>query len=295
MRRSESIVASKVEIGIIGGSGLYNMPGLARAREVRVSTPFGKPSDGFVIGTLEGRRVAFLTRHGRGHVLMPSEINYRANIYGMKKLGVERIISVTAVGSLREDMRPLDVVLPTQFFDRTRLRASTFFGGGVVAHISFADPICPTLLEVLAGACDANGVSCHRGGTYVCMEGPAFSTKSESSTYRAWGMDVIGMTNLQEAKLAREAEMCYSSLAMVTDYDCWHPDHDAVTVDQIIDYLNRNVANSQRIIRSAVATLPPDRPCKCGSALAHAILTDPKKISPRLRKKLGLLIGKYLK
>ncbi|HUU12522.1 MAG TPA: S-methyl-5'-thioadenosine phosphorylase [Terriglobia bacterium] len=288
-------MAAKAQIGIIGGSGLYNMPGLKGVREVRVTTPFGKPSDVFVLGTLEGRRVAFLTRHGRGHVLMPSEINYRANIYGMKKLGVERIISITAVGSLREDMRPLDVVLPNQFFDRTAGRPSTFFGGGVVAHISFADPICPVLQDILAEACATSGVRCHRGGTYLCMEGPAFSTKSESSTYRAWGMDVIGMTNLQEAKLAREAEICYSSLAMVTDYDCWHPDHDAVTVSQIIDYLNRNVANAQRIIRAAVANLPPGRACQCGSALAHAILTDPKKISPRLRKKLGLLIGKHLK
>jgi 5'-methylthioadenosine phosphorylase len=288
-------VAAKAQIGIMGGSGLYDMPGLKGVREVRVTTPFGKPSDVFVLGTLEGRRVAFLTRHGRGHVLMPSEVNYRANIYGMKKLGVERIISVTAVGSLREDMRPLDGVLPNQFLDRTTGRASTFFGGGIVAHISFADPICPVLQDVLAEACAANSVSCHHGGTYVCMEGPAFSTKAESNTYRAWGMDIIGMTNLQEAKLAREAEICYSSLAMVTDYDCWHPDHDAVTVDQIIDYLNRNVANAQRIIRSALAGLPADRTCKCGSALAHAILTDPKKISPKLRKKFELLAGKYFK
>jgi 5'-methylthioadenosine phosphorylase len=288
-------VAAKAQIGIMGGSGLYDMPGLKGVREVRLTTPFGKPSDVFVLGTLEGRRVAFLTRHGRGHVLMPSEVNYRANIYGMKKLGVERIISVTAVGSLREEMRPLDVVLPNQFFDRTTGRASTFFGGGIVAHISFADPICPVLQDVLAEACAANSVNCHHGGTYVCMEGPAFSTKAESSTYRAWGMDIIGMTNLQEAKLAREAEICYSSLAMVTDYDCWHPDHDAVTVDQIIDYLNRNVANAQRIIRSALAGLPADRTCKCGSALAHAILTDRKKISPKLRKEFELLAGKYLK
>ncbi len=288
-------MTAKAQVGIIGGSGLYNMPGLKGGREVRLSTPFGKPSDAYVVGTLEGRRVAFLTRHGRGHVLMPSEINYRANIYGMKMLGVERVISITAVGSLREDMRPLDVVLPSQFFDRTAGRVSTFFGGGIVAHISLADPVCPDLQEVLAEACVSNSVGCHRGGTYVCMEGPAFSTKAESSTYRAWGMDIIGMTNLQEAKLAREAELCYSSLAMVTDYDCWHPDHDAVTVAQIIDYLNRNVANAQRIIRSAVANLPPSRSCKCGSALAHAILTDRKRVSPRLRKKFKLLAGKYLK
>lgn len=286
---------AKAEIGIIGGSGLYKMAGLEHGREVHVATPFGKPSDAFIVGTLESRQVAFAARHGRGHVLMPSEINFRANIYALKKLGVERIISVTAVGSLREDMRPLDVVLPTQFFDRTAGRPSTFFGGGIVAHISFADPICPVLLEVLAEACAASGVSYHRGGTYVCMEGPAFSTKAESSTYRAWGMDIIGMTNLQEAKLAREAEICYSSLAMVTDYDCWHPDHDAVTIEQVIEYLNRNAENAQKIIRSAVAHLPPDRACKCGSALAHAILTDRKKINPRSRKKLELLVGKYLK
>ncbi|MBZ5515544.1 MAG: S-methyl-5'-thioadenosine phosphorylase [Acidobacteriia bacterium] len=286
---------AKAEIGIIGGSGLYQMPGLERAREVRVATPFGKPSDAYIVGRLEGREVAFLARHGRGHVLMPSEINYRANIYGLKKLGVTRIISVSAVGSLREDMRPLDVVLPSQFFDRTDGRPSTFFGGGLAAHISFADPVCPVVSEVLANACELAQVNCHRGGTYVCMEGPAFSSKAESSTYRAWGMDVIGMTNLQEAKLAREAEICYSTMAMVTDYDCWHPDHDAVTVNQIIDYLNRNVENAQKIIRTAVANMPKERTCWCGAALAHAIITDPKRIPPRVRKKLALLVDKYLK
>jgi 5'-methylthioadenosine phosphorylase len=286
---------TKAEIGIIGGSGLYNMPGLERVREARVTTPFGKPSDAYSLGVLEGRQVAFLARHGRGHVLMPSEINFRANIYGLKKLGVTRIISVSAVGSLREDMRPLDVVLPSQFLDRTVSRSSTFFGGGLVAHIGFSDPVCPAEVEVLEQACKASGVNCHRGGTYVCMEGPAFSTKAESSTYRAWGMDIIGMTNLQEAKLAREAEICYATMAMVTDYDCWHPDHDAVTVAQIIDYLNRNVQNAQKIIRAAVRHMPKERTCKCGSALAHAILTDRKKIPPRTRKKLALLVGKYLK
>ncbi len=286
---------AKAEIGILGGSGLYNMPGLERVREVHVATPFGKPSDAYVTGMLEGRSVAFLARHGRGHLLMPSEINYRANIYGLKKLGVTRIISVSAVGSLREDMRPLDVVLPSLFFDRTVGRASTFFGGGLVAHIGFSDPVCPIVVDVLEQASKASGVNCHRGGTYVCMEGPAFSTKAESSTYRAWGMDIIGMTNLQEAKLAREAEICYATLAMVTDYDCWHPDHDAVTVTQIIDYLNRNVQNAQTIIRSAVRHMPNERTCKCGSALAHAIITDRKKIPPRTRKKLALLAGKYLK
>jgi 5'-methylthioadenosine phosphorylase len=285
----------KAEIGIIGGSGLYNMPGIQRVRQVRVTTPFGKPSETFLLGEMEGREVAFLSRHGRGHVLMPSEINFRANLYALKKLGVTRIISVSAVGSLREELKPLDMVLPAQFFDRTTNRPSTFFGGGVVAHISFADPVCPVLVDVLSQACAASGVNCHRGGTYICMQGPAFSTKAESATYRAWGMDVVGMTNLQEAKLAREAEICYATLAMVTDYDCWHPDHDAVTVDQIIDYLTRNAQKAQKIIRAAVRQMPKERSCKCGSALAHAILTDPKKIPPQVRKKLALLLGKYLK
>jgi len=285
----------KAEIGIIGGSGLYTMPGLEKAREVRLTTPFGRPSDAFVVGRLEGRNVAFLARHGRGHVVMPSEINYRANIYGFKKLGVERIISVSAVGSLREDMRPLDVVLPSQFFDRTKDRPSTFFGGGLVAHISFGDPVCAGIVDVLAHTCKSLGLSYHHGGTYVCMEGPAFSTKAESSTYRAWGMDVIGMTNLQEAKLAREAEICYATMAMVTDYDCWHPEHDAVTVNQIIEYLNRNSEHAQSVIRQAVREMPRERACKCGSALSHALITDRKKIPAATRKRLALLVGKYLK
>ena len=285
----------KAEIGIIGGSGLYTMPGLEKAREVRLTTPFGRPSDAYVVGRLEGRNVAFLARHGRGHVVMPSEINYRANIYGFKKLGVERIISVSAVGSLREDMRPLDVVLPSQFFDRTKDRPSTFFGGGLVAHISFGDPVCAAIVDVLAHTCKSLGLSYHHGGTYVCMEGPAFSTKAESSTYRAWGMDVIGMTNLQEAKLAREAEICYATMAMVTDYDCWHPEHDAVTVNQIIEYLNRNSEHAQSVIRQAVREMPRERACKCGSALSHALITDRKKIPAATRKRLALLVGKYLK
>jgi 5'-methylthioadenosine phosphorylase len=286
---------SQAEIGILGGSGLYTMPGLTRVREVRVATPFGKPSDAYVVGELEGRRVAFLARHGRGHLLLPAEVPYRANIYGLKKLGVERIISVSAVGSLREDYKPLDMALPSQFFDRTRGRISTFFGGGIVAHIGFAEPVCSVVQDALARACDAIGVACHRGGTYVCMEGPAFSTLAESNTYRAWGMDLIGMTNLTEAKLAREAEICYATLAMVTDYDCWHPHHAAVTVNQVIECLNRNVENAQRIIRGAVRGLPRERSCKCGSALAHAILTDRRRIPEATRKKLGIIIGKYLK
>jgi len=285
---------AKAEIGIIGGSGLYRMPGIARVREVRVTTPFGRPSDAYLLGELEGRKVAFLARHGRGHVLMPSELNFRANIYGFKRLGVERIISVSAVGSLRENLKPLDMVVPSQFLDRTHARPSTFFGEGLVAHISFADPVCPVLQEVMTKACAEAGVGCHKGGTYVCIEGPAFSTKAESNLYRAWGMDVIGMTNLQEAKLAREAEICYATLAMVTDYDCWHLEHDAVTVSTVIDYLNRNVANAQKILRAAIVSVPRERTCKCGSALAHAILTDRKKIPARTKKKLALLVGKYL-
>jgi 5'-methylthioadenosine phosphorylase len=286
---------AQAEIGIIGGSGLYQMEGLSRAKWVRVATPFGKPSDAFRIGVLEGRRVAFLARHGRGHVISPSEINFRANIYAMKKLGVERILSVSAVGSLREDYRPMDMALPLQFFDRTRGRISTFFGGGIVAHVGFSDPMCPAVVDALAGACADAKVPVHRGGTYVCMEGPAFSTKAESNAYRSWGMDIIGMTNLQEAKLAREAEICYATLAMVTDYDCWHPEHEAVNVNQIIDYLNRNVENAQKILRAGVRHLPKQRDCKCGSALAHAIITDRRKISPQAKKRLGLLVGKYLK
>jgi len=286
---------AQVEIGIIGGSGLYEMAGLTRVREVRVATPFGKPSDAFRLGTLEGRRVAFLARHGRGHLISPSELNFRANIYAMKKLGVERILSVSAVGSLREDFRPMDMVLPLQFFDRTRERKSTFFDRGVVAHIGFSDPMCPTVVNALAKASAETGVTVHQGGTYVCMEGPAFSTKAESNAYRAWGMDVIGMTNLQEAKLAREAEICYATLAMVTDYDCWHPEHDAVSVSQIIEYLNRNVEHAQSILRATLKHLPKERHCKCPSALAHAILTDRRKIPAQAKKRLNLLIGKYLK
>jgi 5'-methylthioadenosine phosphorylase len=284
----------KAEIGVIGGSGLYHMPGLEGARELRVATPFGKPSDSYLVGSLEGRTVAFLARHGRGHVLLPSEINFRANIYGMKKLGVERIISLSAVGSLREDFKPMDMVLPSQLFDRTKDRVPTFFGNGLVAHISFADPFCDTVVGTLAEACAATAVAHHRGGTYVCMGGPAFSTKAESNTYRSWGMDLIGMTNLPEAKLAREAEICYATLAMVTDYDCWHPEHDAVTVTQVIEYLTRNVENAQKIIRAAIARLPEERHCKCASALAHAILTDRKSIPAETKKKLSLLVGKYL-
>jgi 5'-methylthioadenosine phosphorylase len=285
----------QAEIGIIGGSGLYSMPGLSQAKQVRLKTPFGAPSDGYVLGTLAGRKVAFLARHGRGHRILPSELNFRANVYGFKQLGVERIVSVSAVGSLKEEHEPLDFVIPDQFFDRTRHRVDTFFGNGIVAHISFADPICGELARVVEGACQKVGVRGKRGGTYVCMEGPQFSTKAESNVYRSWGMDVIGMTNLQEAKLAREAELCYVSVSMVTDYDCWHPRHDAVTVDQVVAVLEKNAENASKVLRETIAAMPTGRGCKCGSALAHAILTDREKIPAATRQKLKLILDKYLK
>jgi 5'-methylthioadenosine phosphorylase len=283
----------KAEIGIIGGSGLYSMPGFAAQEEAALETPFGAPSDNYVLGELAGHKVAFLARHGRGHRLLPSELNFRANIYGMKSLGVERIVSLSAVGSLKEEHRPLDFVIPDQFFDRTNGRASTFFGEGLVAHISFADPVCPQLAEVVHRACATAGVNATRGGVYLCMEGPAFSTKAESAVYRSWGMDVIGMTNLQEAKLAREAELCYCTVAMVTDYDCWHPAHDAVTVNEIIANLVKNAENACKVVAAAVAAMPA-RACKCGSALSHAILTDRSLVPAATRRKLDLLVGKYL-
>jgi 5'-methylthioadenosine phosphorylase len=285
----------QAEIGIIGGSGLYSMPGLTKTKEIRLKTPFGQPSDAYVLGTLEGRKVAFLARHGRGHRLLPSELNFRANIHGFKQLGAERIVSVSAVGSLKEEHKPLDFVIPDQFFDRTRHRVDTFFGNGVVAHVSFADPVCGDLAGMVEGACKRAAVNGKRGGTYVCMEGPQFSTKAESNVYRSWGMDVIGMTNLQEAKLAREAEICYVTIAMVTDYDCWHPHHDSVTVDQIVAVLLKNAENAAKVVRETVAAIPQERSCKCGSALAHAILTDPKVIPAATRQKLKLILGKYLK
>src|ERR687885_767407 len=267
------------KIGIIGGSGLYQMPELKDIEEVSVDTPFGKPSDAFITGTLEGVRVAFLPRHGRGHKLTPTELPFRANIYAMKLLGVERILSASAVGSLQERYEPLHMVIPDQFFDRTRARAreSTFFGEGIVAHVTFAHPVCEELCDVLEGACKAADVVSHRGGTYLCMAGPAFSTKAESNVYRGWGMDVIGMTNLQEAKLAREAEICYATLALVTDYDCWHEAHDAVSVETVVEYLNKNVRNAQLIMREAVRQLSGrERSCGCASALKNAIFTPPE-------------------
>jgi 5'-methylthioadenosine phosphorylase len=284
----------KPTIGIIGGSGLYSMPGFEAQEEVKLDTPWGEPSDPYVVGALQGKEVAFLARHGKGHRISPSELNFRANIHGFKQLGVERIISLSAVGSLKEEHHPRQFVIPDQFFDRTRGRASTFFGEGMVAHVSFADPVCPQLSSVVAQACQAAGVEAKQGGTYLCMEGPAFSTKAESNIYRSWSMDVIGMTNLQEAKLAREAEICYVTVAMVTDYDCWHQDHDAVTVTDIIAVLNKNAENACQVVANTVAAMPEVRDCKCGSALKHALITDPTTIPPATRQKLELLVGKYL-
>ncbi|MGI9167206.1 MAG: S-methyl-5'-thioadenosine phosphorylase [Pyrinomonadaceae bacterium] len=284
------------QIGIIGGSGLYQMPELKDVEEVKVDTPFGSPSDAFIIGTLQQQRVAFLPRHGRGHRFTPTEVPFRANIYGMKLLGVERILSASAVGSLQEQYAPLDMVIPDQFFDRTRARAreSTFFGDGIVAHVTFAHPVCGDLGNVLQESCKAADVKVHRGGTYICMEGPAFSTKAESNVYRSWDMDVIGMTNLQEAKLAREAEICYATLALVTDYDCWHEAHAAVSVDTVIEYLNKNVRNAQIIMREAVGRLAQSpRNCNCGSALKHAIFTAPDLWPAETRKRLAAIIKKY--
>lgn len=284
----------KAEIGIIGGSGLYGMPGLTNVVEEWVSTPFGDPSDIFVLGELEGRKVAFLARHGRGHRLLPSELNFRANIYAMKELGVERILSVSAVGSLKEEHKPTDFVMPDQFIDRTFARTSTFFGEGIVAHVAFGDPVCPTVAATFQKACDAVGVVGKSGGTYVCMEGPQFSTRAESNLYRSWGADVIGMTNLQEAKLAREAEICYATMAMVTDYDCWREGHDDVTVDQIVAVIHQNAANAEKVIKAAVAAMPAEKTCACGDALKHAILTDRKVIPAEVQKKLSLLLKRYL-
>jgi 5'-methylthioadenosine phosphorylase len=285
---------NEVRIGIIGGSGLYQMEGLSNVEEVALDTPFGAPSDSYRIGTLEGRRVAFLARHNRNHSILPSELNFRANIHGFKQLGIEWILSASAVGSLREDLHPLDIVLPDQFFDRTKARISTFFGNGIVAHVSFGDPVCPVLGDVLQASGKDAGVPVKRGGTYVCMEGPQFSTKAESYTYRRWGMDLIGMTNLQEAKLAREAEICYSTMALVTDYDSWHPDHDSVTVADIVRNLHKNSENAQKIIKAAVKRLPVERSCKCGTALQYAILTDLKNAPANTRAKLEVLLRKYL-
>jgi 5'-methylthioadenosine phosphorylase len=282
------------QIGVIGGSGLYDMGELTDREEVALKTPFGDPSGPYLLGTLAGRRVAFLARHGAGHTLLPSELNFRANIFGFKLLGVERILSASAVGSLKHEYAPLDIVVPDQFFDRTKGRISTFFGHGLAAHVGFAHPICPELAKIAADAVGEVGAKVHRGGTYVCMEGPQFSTLAESNLYRSWGMDIIGMTNLQEAKLAREAEICYVTLALVTDYDCWHPDHDSVTVEMIVATLVRNAETAQRAIAAAIAKMPAIRGCACGTALKHALITRPEAVPDKLKRDLAPIVGKYL-
>jgi 5'-methylthioadenosine phosphorylase len=283
-----------IEIGIIGGSGLYDMAELTDRQEQTIATPFGEPSGPYVLGTLRGTRVAFLARHGAGHRLLPSELNFRANIYGFKILGVERILSASAVGSLKQEYEPLDILVPDQFFDRTKGRTSTFFGRGLVAHVAFAHPLCGDLSKIAADAAEAVGATVHRGGTYVNMEGPQFSTLAESRLYRAWGMDVIGMTNLTEAKLAREAEICYATLALITDYDCWHPDHDSVTVDLIIANLMQNATTAQKTIAEAVGRLRIARTCACKDALATAIITRPEHVPDQTKKDLAPIIGKYM-
>jgi 5'-methylthioadenosine phosphorylase len=284
-----------VQIGIIGGSGLYEMAELTDREERSISTPFGDPSGPYVIGTLRGKRVAFLSRHGVGHRFMPTELNFRANIFGFKVLGVERILSASAVGSLKHEYKPLDIVVPDQFFDRTKGRISTFFGRGVVAHIAFAHPVCGELSTIAADAGEVVGATVHRGGTYVNMEGPQFSTLAESRLYRSWGMDVIGMTNLQEAKLAREAEICYATLALVTDFDCWHPDHDSVTVEMIIENLVQNATTAQQAIAEAVSRIPAARICGCKDALATALITRPEAIPAEVKRELAPIIGKYMR
>ena len=292
--RKNTRSTERVRIGVIGGSGLYSIPGLENARELRVKTPFGDPSDALVLGTVHGKRVAFLARHARGHRFLPTEINYRANIHAMKQLGVERIISVSAVGSLQEDLKPLDFLIPDQFYDRTRRRISTFFGDGVVAHVGFGKPVCAQLTSVLGEACDRAKVRVHRGGTYICMEGPQFSTLAEAHVHRQLRFQVIGMTNVTEAKVAREAEICYATVAMITDYDCWHPEHSSVTLEEIMSNLNKNAENAQAVVREAITAMPAERTCKCGSALAHAIVTDPAVIPAAARRQLNVIAGKYL-
>jgi len=282
-------------IGVIGGSGLYQIDELQDVQEVQVDTPFGKPSDAYITGTLDGVRMVFLPRHGRGHRFLPSEVNYRANIYGMKKLGVERIISVSAVGSMREEIVPGHIVVPDQFFDRTQgKRASTFFGNGIVGHVQFADPLCGALSEQVYEAAREAGATVHKGGTYICIEGPNFSTRAESNIYRSWGVDIIGMTNIPEARLAREAEICYATVALATDYDCWYEGHDDVSVEAVIETIHNNVAMARRIIQAAAARVAKGRDCACGSALQHAVMTDRAVIGSEARENLDLLLGKYL-
>jgi len=284
----------RVRIGIIGGSGLYDMAEVTDRSSVTLTTPFGDPSGPYLLGTLRGQRVAFLARHGAGHRLLPTELNFRANIFGMKMLGVDFILSASAVGSLKEEMKPLDIVIPDQFIDRTRGRISTFFGRGLAAHVGFAHPFCRTLSRFAADSGRRVGATLHEGGTYVCMEGPQFSTLAESTLYRSWGADIIGMTNLQEAKLAREAEICYTTIALVTDYDCWHPDHDHVTVDMIIANLTQNAQTAQAIIADAVSQLPFNRTCECASALKFALITRPDAVPLDVKSDLAPIVGKYL-
>src|SRR3989304_5513113 len=282
-------------IGIIGGSGLYNIEGIKDVKTVSIDTPFGKPSDSYTVGSLEDRKVAFLPRHGKGHTILPSELNFRANIYGMKKLGVEHIIAVSAVGSMKEEIKPLDIVIPDQFFDRTRGRISTFFGEGIVGHVSFADPVCEILASTLFNAAKSVGAQVHKGGTYLCMEGPMFSTRAESNVYRQWGVSVIGMTNLQEAKLAREAEICYSTLAMATDYDCWHVGEEPVTLEMILENLNKNVETAKKILKAAIPKIELKRSCECASAAKNAIVTHKDFIPETTKKKLDVIFGKYIR
>lgn len=287
--------AETIRIGVIGGSGLYEMDGLTDIVTRRVATPFGKPSDAYLIGTLSGRRVAFLPRHGKGHRIMPTDINYRANIFGMKKLGVERIISVSAVGSMREEIKPGDIVIPDQFYDHTKHRRSTFFGNGVVAHVGMADPVCAELGKILISAGERVGATVHAGGAYLCMEGPQFSTRTESLTYRQWNADVIGMTNATEAKLAREAELCYSTIALATDYDCWHHSEESVTVEAVLEVMRHNIETSRAMIKQAVRMLPERFSCPCQEALRNTIMTPEKVIPAKTKRDLAPIIGKYLK
>lgn len=281
-------------VGVIGGSGLYEMEELEDVREVELDTPFGKPSDSYITGRLGDVKMVFLPRHGRGHRILPSELNFRANIHGMKQLGVERIISVSAVGSMKEEIEPGHIVIPDQFIDRTKGRISTFFGNGVVGHVSFADPLCGDLSKLVYDAAQSVGATAHFGGTYICIEGPQFSTRAESRLYRSWGVDVIGMTNVPESKLAREAEMCYATIALSTDYDCWHEEEEDVTVEAVLEIIRENVATAKAIIRKSVATIGDERDCPCGTALKYAIMTDKSKIPANTKKDLDLILGKYL-
>lgn len=286
---------SEQVIGIIGGSGLYELEGLSDVKSIAVTTPFGEPSDEFITGVLDGVRMVFLPRHGKGHRLLPSEVNYRANIYGMKKLGVTRLISVSAVGSMKEEIVPGHIIIPDQFIDRTNAtRANTFFGNGIVAHVQFADPVCAELSDILFAASQAAGATAHKGGTYICMEGPAFSTRAESLMYRSFGVSVIGMTNIPEAKLAREAEICYGVIALATDYDCWHESHEDVSIDAIIAIIKKNVAMAKAIIKNAVGLINGERACPCSSAMQYAVITDKSVIPDEARKNLDIIVGKYL-